>query len=211
VVQYRDRILPLIPLQNVLEPDRPGSAEPADPAQAIVFNNGERSIGVVVDQILDIAEEVVTVRQGTARAGLLGSGVVGKQVADFLDLHYVIRNAASDWFRPVATPERNLKILVADPSAFSRGLIRSGLDMAGYSVLEAGDREEAIAVLERDAVDIVVAAKGLSDAMSGRAEWRHIPVLAPGDFEREAMLESIARLAAALTPAASQEKELQPA
>jgi len=208
VVQYRDRILRLISLQTVLEPDCLGSAaEPADPVQAIVFNNGERSIGVVVDQILDIAEEVVTVRQGTARAGLLGSGVVGKQVADFLDLTYVIRSASEDWFRPAAAPERTLKILIADPSAFSRGLIRGGLDMAGYSVLEAATCDETIAALERYSVDIVVAASALADSLRAHNEWQHIPVLAPGDFDREAMLHSIAHLAIAT----SNQQELQPA
>ena len=36
------------------------------------------------------------------------------------------------------------RILVAEASAFSRGLIRSGLDMAGYRVVEAANLEEAI-------------------------------------------------------------------
>ena len=218
VVQYRDRILQLIPLQEVLEPGKAVAASQDDPVQVIVFNDGERSLGIVVEQILDIAEEVISVRQGTARPGLLGSGVVGKQVADFLDLHYVIRNAAGDWFRRNARTERTAKVLIADPSAFSRGLIRSGLDMAGYSVLEAANRDEAIAALERHAVDIVVAASELAGTIRGRTEWAHVPVLAPDDFEREAMLESIARLASALVPARSNEasagdtvKEFQPA
>jgi hypothetical protein len=47
--------------------------------QVIVFNDGDRSLGVVVDQILDVAEDAVTVRQKTGRKGLLGSAVVGKR------------------------------------------------------------------------------------------------------------------------------------
>jgi two-component system chemotaxis sensor kinase CheA len=210
VVQYRDRILPLVPLQSVLEPGTPVSALQADPAQVIVFNDGERSLGIVVDQVLDIAEEVVSVRRRTGRAGLLGSGVVGKLVADFLDLHYVIRTAAEDWFRQSGQPERSGRILIADASSFSRGLIRGGLDMAGFTVLEASNRDEALGALERHSVDIVVAAldlppngcASLVEAMRRRPEWGRIPVL---EREREAMLESIANLAAAV------EKELQPA
>ena len=57
VVQYRNRILPLGPA--VLDSGRPAS-QTADPAQVIVFNDGERSVGVVVDQILDVVEEAVT-------------------------------------------------------------------------------------------------------------------------------------------------------
>ncbi len=71
---------------------------PPIPVQVIVFNDGERSLGVVVDQILDIAEDAVTVRRQSSRKGLLGSAVVGHEVADFLDIEYVIRGAAADWF-----------------------------------------------------------------------------------------------------------------
>ena len=60
----------------------------------IVFNDGDRSVGVVVDQILDVAEEAVTVRQKSSRKGLLGSAVVGKRVTDFLDLNQVIHAAS---------------------------------------------------------------------------------------------------------------------
>ena len=63
------------------------------PAQVVVFNNGERSMGILVDQILDIVEDQVTVRQAAARQGLLGSAVVGKKVTDLLDLHAVIQAA----------------------------------------------------------------------------------------------------------------------
>ena len=63
VVQYRDRILPLVSLEGVLEPGSAAGATAADPAQVIVFNDGDRSVGLVVDQILDVAEEAVTVRR----------------------------------------------------------------------------------------------------------------------------------------------------
>ena len=73
VVQYRNRILPLVSLRAVLESDAGDRDQTADPVQVIVFNDGERSLGVVVDQILDVAEDAVTVRQKTSRKGLLGS------------------------------------------------------------------------------------------------------------------------------------------
>jgi two-component system chemotaxis sensor kinase CheA len=227
VVQYRNRILPLIPLRGVLEPGVSDQDQTADPAQVIVFNDGDRSVGVVVDQILDVAEDTVTVRQKTARQGLLGSAVVGKHVADFLDLNYVIKMAASDWFQSTAGPANGKRVLVAEASAFSRGLIRSGLDMVGYHVLEAANLDEAIRSLEQHPVDVVVTAldlppsgsSALLTAMRQRAEWHEIPILALANsaeqaraqagqtagfqdcqakFDREAMLESVARLASAL-------------
>jgi two-component system chemotaxis sensor kinase CheA len=198
--------------------------------QVIVFNDGERSLGVVVDQILDVAEDAVTVRQTSTRKGLLGSGVVGKKVADFLDLDHVIRAASADWFQSATGSTDGKRILVAEASAFSRGLIRSGLDMAGYRVLDAANLDEVIRGLEQHPVDVVVTALDLPPggssavlaAMRRRPEWRGIPILALADsaeqiqqqvaeqadfqdwqlkFDRNAMLESVARLATALNAA----------
>jgi two-component system, chemotaxis family, sensor kinase CheA len=245
VVQYRDRILPLISLRGVLEPlsgpgsagvtgeaARAGSAEAADPLPVIVFHDGSHSIGVAVDQILDVVEDVVTVRQKSGRPGLLGSAVVGKRVTDFLDLNYVLRGAGEDWFEGAVEAAHPARILVAEASAFSRGLIRSGLDMAGYRVVEAANFDEVIRSLEQHPVELVVAALDLPPqgstavlaAMRRKPEWQNIPILAlaetpeqarseagrnpsGGDlefqdcqmkFDRAGMLQSVARLAAAL-------------
>lgn len=230
VVQYRNRILPLVPLREVLESGAQDPDQTTDPAQVIVFNDGDRSVGVVVDQILDVAEEAVTVRQKTGRKGLLGSAVVGKRVADFVDLNHVIRASSDDWFQGTRESANGRKILIAEASAFSRGLIRSGLDMAGYRVFEAANLDEALRGLEHQPVDIVVAAldlppngsSALLAAMRRRPEWEGIPVLALAEsaeqvraragqpmgfqdcqvkFDREAVLESLARLASALVDA----------
>ena len=227
VVQYRNRILPLVPLREVLEPDTSARKDDVDPVQVIVFNDGDRSLGLIVDQILDVAEEAVTVRQKTKRKGLLGSAVIGKRVADFLDLNQVIQEARDNWFQAADGSSNRYNVLIAEGSAFSRGLIRGGLDMAGYRVLEAGTIDEAVLGLEQQPVDVVVAAldlpnngtPALLEAMHRRAEWKDIPVLALANsadqaktrsalnagaqeclskFDQQATLESVARLAAAV-------------
>ncbi len=227
VVQYRDRILPLLTLSSLLDAGVANGSQTADPAQVIVFNDGNHGLGVVVDQIIDVAEEAVTVRQKTDRKGLLGSAVVGANIADFLDLNFVIRAAAGDWFEESGGQAARKNVLVADSSAFSRGLIRSGLDMAGYRVTEAANLDEAIRGLEGQPVDVVVASMDLPPsgsaslvaALRARTSWERIPVLALAETLRQieergaeaamfqdwqvksdhkAMLESVARLAAAL-------------
>src|SRR5205085_6136549 len=105
-----------------------------DPTQVIVFQDGDRSVGVVVDEILDIVEETVSARQTCSRAGLLGSAVVGKRVADFVDLQVIMSSAFSDWGGG-RTSCRSTTILLAEPSAFVRGLLRGELEMAGYRVV----------------------------------------------------------------------------
>jgi len=185
VVQYRNRILPLVSLRDVLEPGASGNEVLMDPVQVVVFNDGDHSVGMVVDQILDVAEEAVTVRQRSGRKGLLGSAVVGKHVTDFLDLNEVIRASAGNWIQGTDVNANHKTILVAESSAFSRGMIRSGLDMAGYVVLEASSVDEAIHKLEQQPVDVVVAALDLPPngsaallAAMRRPEWAKIPVLA---------------------------------
>ncbi|MGD0646751.1 MAG: chemotaxis protein CheW [Acidobacteriaceae bacterium] len=229
VVQYRDRILPLVSLRSVLEPGSPGDDLSADPVQVVVFNEGDVSVGMVVDQILDVAEEAVTVRQRSDRKGLLGSAVVGQKVTDFLDLNEVIRAVEGKWSQSADERTSCKKILVLDASAFSRGIIRGNLDMAGYSVLEAGNLTDAIRRLEQQPVDVVIAAldlqadgsSALLTSLRGRSEWAKIPVLALVDaagmvrassaraagfqdcqakFESVLVLESVARLVSSLAP-----------
>jgi two-component system chemotaxis sensor kinase CheA len=233
VVQYRERILPLVPLATVLESEGHDQSFLADPVQVIVFNDGERSVGLVVDQILDVVEETITVRQKATRKGLMGSAVVGKQVSDFLDLEFVLHIAAEEWLQRSADANAGCQILVADDSPFSRGLTRSALDMAGYCVVEASSEEEAVRRLEEDPVDIVLTSlslpasgsSALLETMRRRSEWDGIPVMALADSaeqsraarntagfqdcqvksDREAMLESVARLAGAVVSAGKEQ------
>ena len=194
VVQYRERILPLIPLREVLDgaaetaspAEAPGPEQASDPVQVIVFNDGDRMVGLMVEQILDVTQEPVLARQKSSRRGLLGSGVVGKRVADFLDLDYVLRSAAEGWFQAKSGNGAGKTVLIAEGSPFSRGLLRSGLDMEGYRVMEAATSDQAIRELEQQAVDIVVASldlpleggSALLNSMRRRPEWEAIPVLA---------------------------------
>jgi two-component system chemotaxis sensor kinase CheA len=223
VVQYRNRILPLVSLRTVLEPNVPDQSGPPDPVQVVVFNDRDSSVGMMVDEILDVTEEAVTVRQGSDRKGLLGSAVVGKQVTDFLDLNEVIRATGGNWFQGTEGHAGGQRVLVADASAFSRAMIRSGLEMAAYVVIEAANLGEAISKLEQQPVDVVLVAldlppegsSALLAAMRRRPQWEKIPALALADsagqvqtaaartagfedcqakFDRVLVLESVARL-----------------
>ena len=59
VIQYRGEILPLISLGRVLRSGKKDTAFRRDPIQAVVFRMGTRSVGLVVDEIIDIAADVV--------------------------------------------------------------------------------------------------------------------------------------------------------
>ena len=144
---------------------------------------------MVVDEILDIVEQTVTVKQKSARKGLLGSAVVAKRVTDFVDLNEVINAARGTWLRSSGQETCGRIVLVVDPSSFSRGLIRSGLDMEGYIVLEASDHNEAVRQLERQRADLIVTSLDLHpggvmrliSTLRKRVDWEKIPVLGVAD------------------------------
>jgi two-component system chemotaxis sensor kinase CheA len=96
VVQYRGEILPLISLGRELMHER--RADDGSPLQVIVYTEMGRSVGFVVEQILDVVEEKITVRNQTSRDGVLGACVIQGKVTDLLDVHGVIRRTAPSFF-----------------------------------------------------------------------------------------------------------------
>jgi CheY-like chemotaxis protein len=162
----------------------------------------------MVDQILDIVDEAVAVRQSTNRLGLLGSAVVGKEVTDFLDLRAVVEAVAPEWLGRQDASRAAAVVLLAEGSTFLRGLIRGELEMAGHRVLEACDATEAINRMEGVPITAVLAGSnlppggygGLQDAIRQRPNLAQIPVveLAASAGQREEMLTSIAQLASAV-------------
>jgi two-component system chemotaxis sensor kinase CheA len=193
VVQYRNRILPLVSLRSVLEPEAPEPRESSGPLQVVVFNDGGHSVGMVVDELIDVAEEVIKVRQQSSRQGLLGSAVVDSLVTDILDVSAVFDASRAMQSRAAEECAGEKSILVVGATTFARGMIRSGLDMAGYIVAEAANLDEAILRLEQYPVDLVVAARDLPpdggsallSLMRRRSGWEKIPVLAMADSVEE--------------------------
>ncbi|MBS2012982.1 MAG: chemotaxis protein CheW [Deltaproteobacteria bacterium] len=98
VVQYRGAILPLIDLAREIHVDDPKAHAEDEPLQVIVFSDQGRSIGFVVDQIVDVVEDVVDVRHRVERSGILGAAVVHGKVTDLLDVHGVIKRVDPTFF-----------------------------------------------------------------------------------------------------------------
>ena len=90
VVQYRNEILPLIRLAKVLGIDNREESE--DPfLNVVVYNENSRSVGLVVDRIIDIVDTSLEVSRRSGRVGLLASAVIQDRVTDVVDLPAVIR------------------------------------------------------------------------------------------------------------------------
>jgi two-component system chemotaxis sensor kinase CheA len=126
VLRYRASILPLVSLEdmgNAVTPLPQGSAK----MQIIVFSDGPRQVGLLVEQILDIVDHESADLQrnqqeprSTSHAGLLGSAIVAGHVTELLDLKTFLeasrtRNALQSpdllnieqWKQKIDDPELN--------------------------------------------------------------------------------------------------------
>jgi two-component system chemotaxis sensor kinase CheA len=181
VVQYRSQILPLIPLGEHLDGSKANWAQ-ADKVPVVVFSEGERSVGLVVDQIVDIVEDQVTVRKPSNHPGLIGSAVVGQKVTDFLDLGAVLEASGEQILtnRPAASPAAGTApaVLVVAGSPLERGLARNHLEMANCRVLEASTLEEGVERCSRERVDAIAADPALAGGL--RKSLPGLPVLELG-------------------------------
>ena len=96
-VQYRGQIMPLIRISNVLGTGDNATARPnEDSVQVVVYRDKGRSIGFVIDRILDIVEESFVVRPQTERPGVLGSAVIQQRITDILDVKGLIATISDE-------------------------------------------------------------------------------------------------------------------
>ena len=102
VVQYGGQIMPLIHLGESLLSGRSNNGS-LERLQVVVYSENGRSIGLVVDQILDIVETTLTIQQAGKRLGVLGSAVIQNRVTDLLDIHNLILASNQDFFAPPPT------------------------------------------------------------------------------------------------------------
>ncbi|MGO8720127.1 MAG: chemotaxis protein CheW [Acidobacteriaceae bacterium] len=109
VVQYRGTILPLVHVSGMVEERRsqPRDLSPVsdDKIQVIVHTLDRRSVGLVVERILDIVEDDLSTRRPASRKGVLGSIVVQGRVTEILDVDGIIRTQDPTFFaeEPVLT------------------------------------------------------------------------------------------------------------
>ena len=97
VVQYRGEILPLIRLSDTLGVE--SHIEQPALMDVVVYTEAGRSVGLVVDQIVDIVETELVNTRPAQRAGLIQSAVIQGHVTDLLDLPAVIRMVDPSFFQ----------------------------------------------------------------------------------------------------------------
>ncbi len=183
VTQYRGKLMPLVALSGNLDAEKPRQS-------VLVFNDGDRSMGLMVDEIVDVIEDRLNIELSGARPGLLGTAVIGGHATDVIDTGYWLMQAWQDWFHGAAQSsdrEKTRRVLVVEDSDFFRQLLTPILGAAGYRVTAASSAAEALRLREGGAMfDVIVSdivmpdMDGLDFARSVRAggPWTALPMIA---------------------------------
>jgi two-component system, chemotaxis family, sensor kinase CheA len=142
MVQYRDQLMPLVQMAGV-------NVQTSGAQPILVFADDGRSMGLVVDEIIDIVEERLHIEVTGSEAGILGSAVIKGQATEVIDVGHFLPMAFSDWFtrkemRPSATAQ---SVLLVDDSAFFRNMLAPVLKAAGYRVRVAPNAQEGLTAL----------------------------------------------------------------
>ena len=142
LVQYRDQLMPLVEMDGVTV--RKEGVQPI-----LVFADDGRSMGLVVDEIVDIVEERLNIEVGSSHEGILGSAVIKGQATEVIDVGHFLPMAFADWFsRKEMKPSMQAQsVLLVDDSAFFRNMLAPVLKAAGYRVSLATNAKEGLVVL----------------------------------------------------------------
>jgi two-component system, chemotaxis family, sensor kinase CheA len=100
VVQYRGKLLPLGRLATMLGEQTVSDA--GSQLKVIVYTQGRRSVGLVVDAVVDIATEAPASRGDVAAFGVSGVVVVQDLVTELLDMEQAIMATDPRFFDAVA-------------------------------------------------------------------------------------------------------------
>ncbi len=153
LLQYRDQLMPLLRIDTQTAIKREG-AQPI-----LVFSDHGRSMGLLVDEIVDIVEQRLDIEVTSDQPGVLGYAVVKGSATEIVDIGHFLPQAFGDWFRwrdgRSTRPAR--RVLLVDDSAFFRDLLAPLIRAAGYHVIAAGSAASALETIKSGPpIDIVV-------------------------------------------------------
>jgi len=198
MVQYRGHLMPLMSI------DGSGNFREEGRQPVLVFSDREHTMGLVVDEIVDIVEDRLKIELTANNPGVIGTAVVAGKATTIIDAGHYLPQAFGDWF---GRPDKEFsneehaapRILLVDDSPFFRNLLTPILTVAGYDVVAVEGAERALQYREQGAeFDLIISdiempgMNGFDFASSVRSDirWLSIPMIALSshatekDFER---------------------------
>ncbi|MCB9964238.1 MAG: chemotaxis protein CheW, partial [Rhodospirillales bacterium] len=196
LIQYRGSLMPIVPFNT--ETDIHDKKE----CPVLVFMDNDRVMGLAVEEIIDIKEEVIDVQMDGTTPGIIGTAIINEKATDVVDVGYYIKALRSDWFQNHAegdydkpgsihsdndTNSLRKKILLVDDSPFFRNMLTPILSMAGYHVTTMDNAKQALKRCEAgEKFDLIISDIEMPEmdgfefveALKKNEDWENIPVLA---------------------------------
>jgi two-component system chemotaxis sensor kinase CheA len=186
VLQYRGQLMPLVTIDPAVQVKQEGRQP------ILVFADGGRSMGLLVDEIVDIVEERMNVQLGTDRTGLLGGAIIAGKATEIIDAGHYLTMAFDNWFakdrqRQEGPKSAAKRVLLVDDSPFFRNLLTPLLSVAGYEVTSVDGADKALALCEAGKdFDVIVSdieMPGMSgfefaEAVRKGGRWQDTPLVA---------------------------------
>jgi two-component system chemotaxis sensor kinase CheA len=153
LVQYRGHLMPLVRVDETARIRTEGTQP------LLVFSEGGRSMGLAVDEIVDIVEDKLDIEVTSSVPGVLGSAIVKGQATEIIDVGHFLPLAFADWFsrKELRSDALTRNLLLVDDSHFFRNMLAPVLKAAGYEVTTATGADEALARLKAgERFDVIV-------------------------------------------------------
>ncbi len=189
LVQYRGRLMPLVGVSDDISFEGRTGRQPV-----LVFTDGDHSMGLVVDEIVDIIEDRLTIELGSEKPGIFGSAIISEHATDIIDTGYFLGKAHGDWFAKghigaegFENDAGRRKVLLVDDSAFFRNLLTPMLTVAGYAVTAVESASEALSMRDTGAsFDLIISdiempdmnGFELAENLRAGGNWADKPIIA---------------------------------
>ncbi|WP_343559860.1 hybrid sensor histidine kinase/response regulator [Kiloniella sp. b19] len=196
LVQYRGQLMPLVPMEENTVLPKEGHKP------VLVFSDRNRSMGLVVDEIVDIVEDRMNVEIGAGKPGFIGSAIIAEKATDVLDTTYYLTQAFPDWFVAEGAADGSSggrsRILIVDDSPFFRNLLTPLLTAGGYEVKAVDSVKAALQLCEDGKMfDVIVSDIEMPDVngfefaemLQQNDRWKNIPMVALSSFASAADLD----------------------
>ncbi len=161
MVQYRDRLMPLLSLNGYLNVDE-NLQKPV-----LVFEDRGFFVGIIVDEIIDIVDSQVDIKLKSSQIGSYGNLVINDHAIDLIDVHYYIRQIFPKWqsrWQQNGSSHHKYSIILIDGCPLYRHLMTSFLFTEDYDVKSWDSCQKSFNYLEESlTTDMILVDENLLD------------------------------------------------
>ena len=143
VMQHRGFLMPLLRIDGMTTQDTTRDKP------VLVLGIGGESVGLIVEEIIDIVEEFLEIEIASANPGTIGSARIRDTVVEIIDISHYVKIARPDAFaRGIVN---RFTVLLVDDRLFFRDMLSPILTAAGYRVTTASSARDALFLLSKGA------------------------------------------------------------